>query len=249
MNIGIYQSAASLSALERWQDSVTQNIASSQLPGYRKRNVEFGAQATGQLQTGSVSQQSSDSAQTTLFPTSASSINFLPGEAQPTGRELDVALQGAGFFEVQAADGSHAYTRNGSFQVQPDRTITTSTGEKVLNESGAPITLLAGGGPVSVNTDGTITQNGTALGKFSVQNFADTSQLTPGPDGTYVPAAGTQPVAVEKPDVLQGYLEGSNVSPMHEMVDLITISRAYESNQKMISTVDQEMQKTLDALG
>ncbi len=249
MNIGIYQSASSLSALERWQDSVTQNIASSQLPGYRKRNVDFSAQESGQLQTGSVSQQSKDTAQATVFPSASNSINFLPGEAQPTGRELDVAIQGDGFFEVQAADGSHAFTRNGSFEIQPDSTITTSSGEKVLNDGGSPITLLPGGGPVVINPDGSITQNGASLGKLSIQKFADNSQLTPGPDGTFVPTAGTAPIPVDKPDVLQGYLEGSNVSPMHEMVDLITISRAYESNQKMITTMDSEMQKTLDALG
>ena len=249
MNIGIYQSAASLSALERWQDSVTQNIASSQLPGYRKRTVDFGAQTAGQLQTGSVSQQSADTAQPSVFPTASNSINFLPGEAQPTGRELDVAIQGEGFFEVQAADGSHAYTRNGAFEIQPDSTLTTSSGEKVLNESGSPITLLPGGGPLVINPDGSLMQNGASLGKIAVQKFADNAALTPGPDGTFVPAAGTAATPVEKPDVLQGYLESSNVSSMHEMVDLITISRAYESNQKMISTVDQEMQKTLDALG
>lgn len=68
MNIGIYQSAASMSALERWQDSVTQNISSAQLPGYRKRSVEFSAQPNGQIQTGS---SSSGDSKTSLFPSAA----------------------------------------------------------------------------------------------------------------------------------------------------------------------------------
>jgi flagellar basal body rod protein FlgG len=247
MNIGIYQSAASLSALERWQDSVTQNIASSQLPGYRKRTTDFTAQAAGQLQGGSSSAQ--DSAQPMMFPQAANTVNFLPGEAQRTERDLDVAIQGDGFFEVQSADGSKSYTRNGEFQIQPDNTVTTSAGQQVLTDGGSPLTLIPAGGPVVINTDGTVVQNSTALGKLSIQKFADNSQLTPGPSGTFVPEAGMAPTSVDKPDVLQGYLEGSNVSPMHEMVDLITISRAYESNQKMITTMDTEMQKTLDALG
>jgi flagellar basal-body rod protein FlgF len=249
MNIGIYQSAASLSALERWQDSVTQNISSSQLPGYRKRTTDFSAQAAGQIVNSSGSSEDQDSSQSTVFPSASSSVNFLPGDAQRTERELDVAIQGDGFFEVQGADGSKAYTRDGEFQVQPDNTVTTSAGQQVLLQSGSPLTLLPAGGPVVINTDGSIVQNNTPLGKLSIQKFADNQQLTPGANGTYVPAAGAAPTQVDKPDVLQGYLEGSNVSPMHEMVDLITISRAYESNQKMITTMDTEMQKTLDALG
>jgi flagellar basal body rod protein FlgG len=247
MNIGIYQSAASLSALERWQDSVTQNIASSQLPGYRAHATGFSAQAAGQIQSGSSASQ--DGGQSLLFPQATSSVSFVPGEAQRTDRELDVSIQGQGFFEVQNPDGTKAYTRDGEFQIQPDNTVTTSGGQKVMTDAGSPLTLIPSGGAVVINTDGSITQNGTSLGKLSIQTFADTSQLTAGPNGTYVPAAGMAPIAVDKPNVLQGYLEGSNVSPTHEMVDLITISRAYESNQKMISTVDQEMQKTLDALG
>jgi flagellar basal-body rod protein FlgF len=247
MNIGIYQSAASLSALERWQDSVTQNIASSQLPGYRARTTGFSAQAAGQIQAGGSSTQ--DSGQSMLFPLASNSVSFQPGEAQRTDRELDVSIQGQGFFEVQAADGTKAYTRDGEFQVQPNNTVTTSGGQQVMTEGGSPLTLVPSGGAVVINTDGSVTQNGTSLGKLSIQTFADPSQLAAGPNGTFVPPAGDAPISVDKPNVLQGYLEGSNVSPTHEMVDLITISRAYESNQKMISTVDQEMQKTLDALG
>ena len=62
-------------------------------------------------------------------------------------------------------------------------------------------------------------------------------------------AAGAAPTPVEKPELLQGYLEGSNVTPLREMVDLVLISRAYEANQKMITTVDEQTQKALDALG
>jgi flagellar basal-body rod protein FlgF len=247
MNMGIYQSAASLSALERWQDSVTQNISSSQLTGYRKRTTEFSAQPAGQAQmiTG---QTSEDAGQPMMFPTAGNAVNFLPGDAQPTGRELDLSIQGQGFFEVQGPDGAKSYTRDGEFHVRPDNTITTAGGLDLLTESGSPLTALPTGGAIVVNTDGTVTQNGTSIGKLSIQQFSDNSQLSAGPSGTFS-ANGATPTPVAKPDVLQGYLEGSNVSPMHEMVDLITISRAYESNQKMITTVDQEMQKTLDALG
>ena len=249
MNIGIYQSAASLSALERWQDSVTQNIASSQLPGYRKRSTQFEAQVSGSIQTGSATGNSMDSSQSSMFPSATNVVNFQQGEAQATGKPLDVAIQGPGFFEVQGADGQKVYTRDGEFHIQPDNTVTNAAGQQVLTEAGSPLTLVQSGGAVTVNPDGTVMQNGTTLGKLSIQEFANTATLTPGPSGTFIPATGQVPTPVAKPQLLQGYVEESNVSPMHEMVDLITISRAYESNQKMITTVDQEMQKTLDALG
>jgi flagellar basal-body rod protein FlgF len=118
-----------------------------------------------------------------------------------------------------------------------------------MSDGGAPITLVPGGGELVVNEDGTLFQGTTSLGRLSVQRFADNSRLVPAAGGAFIPAGGMAPQSVEKPELLQGYLEGSNVSPLREMVDLVVISRAYEANQKMITTVDQQMQKTLDALG
>jgi flagellar basal body rod protein FlgG len=183
-----------------------------------------------------------------LFPKVSTGINFITGETQPTRRELDIAIQGDGFFEIQMDDGSRAYTRSGEFQMRSDRTLVTTGGREVLSEGGAPIMLLPGGGPVTVNRDGTIFQGESSVGKLSVQRFANTAQLIPIAGGFFVPAAGAAPEAVDAPELLQGYLEGSNVTPLREMVDLVLISRAYEANQKIISTVDQQMQKTLDAL-
>ena len=249
MNIGIYQSAASLSALERWQDTVTENISSSQMPGYRKRTTEFSTVDAGQVQTNTGANAGDDTVQSSRFPQASSAINFIQGEAQATGRDLDVSIQGDGFFQVQGANGQMEYTRAGEFEIRPDNTLVTSSGQLVMSEDGRPITLQPGGGSLIVNRDGTLSQNNTVVGKIGIQKFADNSMLAPSAGGTFIPTGGATPTAVTKPDLIQGYLEGSNVSPMHEMVDLITISRAYESNQKMITTMDTEMQKTLDALG
>src|SRR5438270_331812 len=99
MNIGLYQSAASLSALERWQDSVAQNITSSQTTGYRKRTVSFSTQAAGELQPDGKARLGRDQGMPTLFPKVNPGINFVSGETQATRRELDVAIQGDGFFQ------------------------------------------------------------------------------------------------------------------------------------------------------
>jgi flagellar basal body rod protein FlgG len=250
MNIGLYQSAAALTALERWQDVVAQNITSSQTTGYRKRTVNFSTQLSGQLQTEAGTRLGRDgSGMATVFPKVDTGINFTTGETEPTRRDLDVAIQGEGFFEVQMPDGAKAYTRSGEFSMRNDRTLVTTGGQEVMSESGSPITLLPGGGDVVINRDGTIFQGGSSLGKLSVQKFADPNKLTPVAGGYFLAGAGVQPEPVDKPELLQGYLEGSNVTPLREMVDMVLISRAYEANQKIITTVDQTMQKTLDALG
>lgn len=250
MNIGLYQSASALTALERWQDVVAQNITSSQTTGYRKRTVNFSSQLSGELQTGTQGRLRHEGDGTaTVFPRVNTGINFVSGETQPTRRELDVAIKGDGFFEVQLPDGARGYTRNGEFGLSPDRTLITTGGQEVLTSGGSPITLLPGGGALTVNRDGTLFQGETSLGKLSVQRFSDTAKLTPVTGGYFRAGDDVQPEAVDEPELMQGYLEGSNVTPLREMVDMVIISRAYEANQKIISTVDQTMQKTLDALG
>ncbi len=249
MNIGLYQSAASLSALERWQDSVAQNITSSQTTGYRKRTVSFSTQSAGELQIDPRAPIGRAAGMPTLFPKVNPGINFITGDTQPTRRELDVAIQGDGFFQIQKPDGSKVYTRSGEFRLRSDRTIVTANGDEVMGEGGSSITLVAGGGSVAINKDGTIFQGATALGRLSVQKFTDNSQLIPAPGGTFIAPNGVAPQSVEDPELLQGYIEGSNVVPLREMVDLVLISRAYEANQKIITTADQQMQKTIEALG
>lgn len=249
MNIGLYQSASALSALERWQDSVSQNITSSQTTGYRARTINFSTQTAGEIQADPRAKLGSDQTLAMTFPKVNTGINFVTGETQPTRRELDVALQGEGFFEIQMEDESKVYTRSGEFRMRSDRTLVTSTGNEVMSDAGAPIVLPPGAGPATFNSDGTLFYGETQVAKLAVVKFQDNNTLRPIAGGFFVPTNGEKPEAVEKPELLQGYLEGSNVTPLREMVDLVLISRAYEANQKIISTVDQQMQKTLEALG
>jgi len=247
MNIGMYQSAASLSALERWQDAVAQNITSSQVTGYRKRTVEFSALSGGEWNLASAGEgQTTVAAQ---FPKATNAINFQGGESAPTQRDLDVAIQGEGFFELQTPDGGKAYSRSGEFKIGADRILTNTAGAQVMSDSGSTITLLSTGGKVTINEDGTIKQGEVSIGKLAVMKFSSTNDLRPVAGGLFVSGTGEEPTTVDKPTLLQGYLEASNVTPMREMVDMVLISRSYEANQKIIKTADEQMQKTLDALG
>lgn len=250
MNIGLYQSAAALSAIERWQDVVSQNITSSDQTAYRKRTVSVGADMAGQLQTATGrSKENSGEAMPMLFPKVTTSINFKFGESQRTRRDLDVAIQGEGFFEVQRPDGSKIYTRNGEFRLRADRTLVTSTGDEVMSSAGSPIIFQPGGGAIVINQDGSIAQGTTALGRLAVLKFEDNNRLVAHSGGIFTAPEGLGSETVDNPEILQGYIEGSNTSSLREMVDLVLISRAYEANQKIISAVDDQMGKTLQALG
>src|SRR5258707_4510726 len=100
MNIGLYQSASALSALERWQDTVSQNITSSQETGYRKRTISFSTQAAGELQANPKARIGSEGSVPVLFPKTIARINFKNGETQPTRRVLDAAIQSVGMVVI-----------------------------------------------------------------------------------------------------------------------------------------------------
>ena len=250
MNIGLYQSASSLSALERWQDAVSQNITSAQTAGFRKRTVQFSTQNAGKWNINPYAKNAgAENEHQVLFTKINTGINFLTGETQPTRRELDVAIQGDGFFEMNGPDGQKLYTRNGEFRVTPERVLVGAGGLEVLSEGGSPIVTLPGGGAITVNRDGTIFQGATSLGKISIQKFSNTAALMPTVAGLFVAGPNAGKESVDEPELMQGYLEQSNVQPLREMVDLVLISRAYEANQKIITTADKQMEKTLEALG
>jgi flagellar basal-body rod protein FlgF len=247
MNIGIYQGASSLAALERWQEMISQNIGASQVPGFKKSEMTFDAVLGATARTGSEGGFGKDV--NSAMPRHNLQLNFEPGELRTTGNELDFAIQGAGFFQIQKPDGQTGFTRDGQFRLSPDRTLVTSKGHTVMGDGG-PITLRPGGGKVSVTEDGMIIQGDAQVGRIAVFDFAEPSKLQRIGDGLLgSPDASVQPRPVERPGIVGGSLEGSNVSPLREMVSLITVGRAYEANQRMIHAADETSSKAIQTLG
>ncbi len=244
MNIGLYLGASALGALERWQEATSHNIAASGTPGFRKREVEFSMEGAGAIQSGATGANATQQVQ---FPSSRVSVSFQPGQFIGTGRELDVAIRGEGFFEMQTADGGRAYTRAGSFYTNAERNLVDAQGNLLLGEGGSTIQLIPEGGPLSIAADGTLSQNGQQIGRLTIQKFADPQSLIPLSGGLFA-ANGQAPEAVENPSLMQGSLETSNVQPIGEMVNLIQISRAYEAAQKVITSRDDTMDKTIRAI-
>ena len=248
MNIGLYQSAAALSSLERWQDAVSQNITSAQVTGFKRRTVQVAAEAHGEILTDPRAKPDSGEGMPALFPQARYGIAFNAGENNPTRRELDLAISGPGFFTVRKPDGATAFTRAGELQVRADRTLVTAQGCEVLSADGQPIQLKSTGGALVVMEDGAVRQGDSIIGKLGISKATQPSRLISMASGLFLADTGAGMVPVEKPVIQQGYLEGSNVSPLREMVDLVNISRAYEANQKLIQSRDSIMQKTLDAV-
>ncbi len=248
MNIGLYQNAASLNALERWQDAVSQNITSSQVTGFRRRTVQINGVSSGEILYDPAMRPDRGEGVPAISPQTRYAISFIPGENQPTGRDLDFAVSGDGFFGFKTQDGQTAYTRAGQFQIRSDRTLVTTQGLEVLSESGNPIQLQSQGGKTVVNADGTIRQGDAILGRIGVFKAGNPSQLRSLSPGVFSAGPGADMKPVESPQIQQAYLESSNIAPLREMVDLVNISRAYEAIQKLIQTRDQTMQQTLDAL-
>ena len=240
MNIALYLGAAAMGTLERWQESIASNIAASSTPGYRKEEVGFSVTPSGSIATGAARGASS----AISFPTVQHTVNFTPGQIVGTGRDLDVAIQGDGFFEVQLPDGTRGYTRSGSFYTNSDRQLVDAQGRQVSGEGGSGIQLLPEGGAVNIARDGTITQGGQPIGRLAVYQFDNPQTLQAVSGGLFL-AGSEAPHALEQPSLEQGSLETSNVQPVGEMVNLIRASRAYEAAQKVITSRDDTMDKTI----
>jgi len=175
------------------------------------------------------------------------------GALQATGRDLDVAIEGPGFFTVEAKDGTEAYTRAGSFDVSPDGELITRTGLTVLGESG-PITVPPDT-KISIGRDGTVsgTEYGhsatvNVLGRLKLVNPAP-ADVQKGGDGLFRLRSCQPADADEVVTVTAGALEGSNVNSVGAMVDMINLARNFEMQMKLLSNADANEQRANTLLG
>jgi flagellar basal-body rod protein FlgG len=181
----------------------------------------------------------------------ATTRNFSQGTLQQTGNNLDVAIKGTGFFQVTLPDGTTGYTRDGAFQVDATGALVTAAGYAVQ----PGITIPANAQAVSVAADGTvnITLQGQAapqaVGQITVANFVNPAGLDPRGGNLYAETAASGGPQAGAPgsnglgSLQQGFLEGSNVNVVEELVAMIATQRAYELNSKAIQTSDQMLQR------
>jgi len=242
---GIYNNAASLTALEKWQATITQNLVASKVAGFKKTN--FAMESDDQVKTKFEPGQSA-ARHTGGLPVRTTSVNFTPAEIEQTQKPTDVAIDGPGFFQIQGADGQNLYTRNGEFQFNNENTLVTRHGLPVMGDGG-PVTIDPEQGAVSIAKDGTMSQGNNLLGRLQLYNFEDPQGLIRVEGGYFEAPDGANPEALEEGQVVQGAIETSNVLPMEELVSLITVARAYEASQRSMLSHDDLVSKAINSLG
>lgn len=233
-------------ALERWQATVASNLSLGSVPGFKKDDTQFRAEAAGSLGAGESSSLGSRAKD--VMPTIRQQINTSQGSLKQTGKDFDVAVQGPGFFQVKTSAGLTGYTRNGEFHLDPTGTLVTNTGHQVMGEGG-PITIDPELGPVTIDEAGEVTQGDTSIGKLALYDAPAAGDLRRVQDGLLIPKDGSTPARVTDPKVLQKFVEESNVAPLEEMVNLIQVSRAYEASQKVVTSLDQTTKNAIETLG
>jgi flagellar basal body rod protein FlgG len=244
MNVSLFQAASALNANTRWQEIISDNLASSSLPGFKRQQLTMAAVQAGLMPLGTTSQ-------TFLLPKASSKTSFVAGEMKATGVSTDVAIDGRAFFQVQLSDGTTGYTRDGEFQVNAQGQLVTKEGYPVLGQGGATIQLNAhDSSPISIAANGEISQGASAKGKLGLTEF-DKPELLTQLNASYFSAQNTKIQASQSvtSKVRQGYLEGSNSSTVLEMSNLMTAMRGFEANQHVIQIQDDRLGKTIEALG
>lgn len=244
---GIYTNAASLTALERWQQTISQNLASANVAGFKKANfaIESDRKKTTEYAPDGVTAARHSGG----IPSRTTSVNFAPGDMKVTGKNTDFAIDGPGFFQVQNTDGKNLYTRDGEFHINQDNVLVTNQGLPVLGDGG-PITVDPEQGELTVARDGSISQGGNLLGRLNLYDFENPDQLTRVEGGFFEPPAGVaNPQALDQVSITQGAIESSNVAPMAELVNLIAVTRAYEASQRSVTSHDDLISKAINSLG
>lgn len=174
--------------------------------------------------------------------------DFNQGALTKTGGELDMAIEGKGFFQVQTPDGPR-FTRDGRFTTDPTGRLVSQKGEAVLDASGGEIIIDMEKGQVSVGADGSMTQGTELVGKVGMFAFTNPGALEKSGDNQFRNASNLQANPATDVKLRQGHLEGSNVRPVIEITRMVEVSRAYESTARMMDSEHELSRRTVERLG
>lgn len=225
----------SLSALTRQYEAIAHNLANASTTGYKR------------LARGATQEAGPGGASGAPTVRQESPVDFTQGPLTRTGRPLDVALHGEGFFVIETPEGP-LYTRNGVFQVNTNGQLVDFRGRTVAGDGG-PIVLPpdAAVSGVRVSRDGTVSADGQELGRLRIVEFEERENLTPQGAHCFRAPADATPADAESTAVQQGFQETSNVRVVRELVDLIMVTRMYEAGLKTIQSQDDRTKNLLQA--
>lgn len=237
-------------------DTISHNLANVATNGFKRSHAVF-----EDLIYQNLRQSGANTTEQTQLPTGlqvglgvrpvATSRIYSQGNLQQTTNNLDLAIKGNGFFQVQQPDGTTAYTRDGSFQLDANGQIVTNNGYALM----PGITIPANAQSITIGNDGTVSvlQPGNTapqtVGQIQLANFVNPAGLDPKGQNLFTETASSGTPNTGAPNanglgaLQQGYVETSNVNVVEELVQMIQTQRAYELNSKAVQTSDQMLQK------
>ena len=252
----LWISKTGMEAQQTQLDTISHNLANVSTNGYKKSHAVF-----EDLMYQNLRQAGAASSEQTALPTGlqvglgtravATSRSFSQGNLQQSGNSLDVAVLGQGFFEVQMPDGTPAYTRDGSFQLNAQGQLVTNNGYAVS----PGITIPSTAQTVTIGADGTVSVQlpgqaaPQAVGQLQIASFVNPAGLDPRGQNVFTETAASGTPNTGTPGqsglgtLRQGFVETSNVNVVEELVSMIQTQRAYELNSKAIQTSDQMLAK------
>ena len=255
MNPALWVSKTGLEAQQNRLTVISNNLANVATTGFKRSRPVF-----EDLLYQNVRQAGSQSSQDTTLPsglqygvgvrTVATEKLHTQGNIIQTGVDLDIAVSGRGYFQIDMPDGNVGYSRDGSFRLSGDGQIVTSGGFPLSPAITVPRNAVS----IGISRDGIVSaqlpglSNTTQLGTIQLADFVNPTGLQPMGENLYLETAASGPAQVGNPDnngigpLMQGSLESSNVNVVEELVGMIEAQRAYEMNTKAITTSDQMMQ-------
>lgn len=262
---GLYTTAAGLITNQKKQENLSNNISNINTPGYKSDDmivksfdqyliVKNESTHNGKSHTRNVGYLELG------VGVDETVTDYTQGITEGTGRDLDFAIQGQGFYTVLDANGQQKYTRDGRFSVDNEGYLVDSNGYKVvasINGTNRKEPIIVGNSDIKVSSEGVITgesiktSNGEEVsGKasLSIVKFNDMKAIKKQGDNTYI--SGGQAIEVdEESKIKQGSLERSNIDTIDCITNMISIARSFESNQKVMQAIDETLGKTVNDVG
>lgn len=254
---GLYSAYTGMIQQEKRMDTLTNNLANANTNGYKKEGVtskSFDDVLTFKIKDSSVGYNTARNIghNNPGVKIGEGYTDFSQGPIKETGNTFDLALTDKGFFAIEftdkAGNTSVKYTRDGNFTMDDAGFIRTQDGDYVLNEEGNHAHIDPAASTTEINILGQIIQDGLDVETLMVTDFEDYNYLKRYGENLFETVDGateTTPAA----KVYAGFLETSNISVVSEMVDMIALSRAYETNQKVITTIDGSLEIASSQLG
>jgi flagellar basal body rod protein FlgG len=224
---GIVNTARALSYYERLQEVTANNLANANSDGFKADRL------------GARNQNGEN------FPVPVQSTDLTQGALRDTGRKLDLALEGPGYFVVSTARGERLI-RGGSMRLDPDGRIVDMQGNAVLGVEGP---ILVTGAELEVSPDGTVLADGSIAGKLRIETVDDPMKLRKEGFGRYIAPGATRSVDEGETRLRQGSVEDSNLDPLMSMIDLVSIQRAYTSNIEALRAMDSVLGAIANEVG